>query len=337
MNACTDSGRIREIFEGWRKGTNNPHQIHNQLIYVLDHQYTDASLHVDTLKGADLIKARCLRQVCKETNFCFYLASLERKVFGSAEDDGPDGWDDYYRDDYDEDDEDNESDDDKGPSDHHSLVEELDRSLQLLNVIDCDGKKLPGRVHFYEDDVIPEDAFAREPDDEEYEGFTGNEGATATQWYRDTVIVLLPRENYVKFRLTGPSSPDEGGYLDVHSVLTIEELLSETYNGVMQDGESIDAKNDLLEVCRQALKGEKPDPRRSDPFYDMLIEASCLLVNLDLAMRAASRIREPLPLKVFGSIGTLSTRVDAFSTVVPLLDIPLTKRSRVKAYACDIG
>ena len=39
-------------------------------------------------------------------------------------------------------------------------------------------------------DFLYTDAFDRDPDDEEYEGYTGNEGASATHIYRETVSQL---------------------------------------------------------------------------------------------------------------------------------------------------
>lgn len=35
----------------------------------------------------------------------------------------------------------------------------------------------------------------REPDDEDFEGYTGNEGASATHWYRDAVSKHLQQNN----------------------------------------------------------------------------------------------------------------------------------------------
>lgn len=42
-------------------------------------------------------------------------------------------------------------------------------------------------LSFSETMIIQDDAFKGDPDDEDYEGFTGNEGAHATHFYRPTV------------------------------------------------------------------------------------------------------------------------------------------------------
>lgn len=54
-------------------------------------------------------------------------------------------------------------------------------------MVDLDGHVLGQGITIQEDDDGQEDPFERDPDDEDYEGYTGNAGASATHWYRDTV------------------------------------------------------------------------------------------------------------------------------------------------------
>jgi hypothetical protein len=50
------------------------------------------------------------------------------------------------------------------------------------------GKLVAENVDIDEEDFLEENPFEdRTPDDEDYSGYTGNEGVSATQWYRDTV------------------------------------------------------------------------------------------------------------------------------------------------------
>lgn len=56
-------------------------------------------------------------------------------------------------------------------------------------MVDLDGHVLGQEITIQEDDIVQEDPFERGPDDEDYEGYTGNVGASAPHWYRDTVSV----------------------------------------------------------------------------------------------------------------------------------------------------
>ncbi|KAK5120552.1 hypothetical protein LTR85_006208 [Meristemomyces frigidus] len=56
-----------------------------ELMYMLEHQYTDASLRLDSLKGPDLAKAKVLKRFADEMGFAVFLASMEREVSGGCE------------------------------------------------------------------------------------------------------------------------------------------------------------------------------------------------------------------------------------------------------------
>lgn len=50
------------------------------------------------------------------------------------------------------------------------------------------------------DDIVQDNPFEAEPPDEEdYQGFTGNEGANATHWYRRAAFLILPISGAVDF------------------------------------------------------------------------------------------------------------------------------------------
>jgi hypothetical protein len=50
------------------------------------------------------------------------------------------------------------------------------------------GKLVAENVDINEEDFLEEHPFKdKTPDDEDYSGYTGNEGVSATHWYRDTV------------------------------------------------------------------------------------------------------------------------------------------------------
>lgn len=54
-------------------------------------------------------------------------------------------------------------------------------------MVALDGTVLAKDVRLSEDDFVQTNAFDRAPDEEKYQGYMGNYGPDATQFYRDTV------------------------------------------------------------------------------------------------------------------------------------------------------
>lgn len=124
------------------------------LIHKLEHQYTQASLQMARLQGRDLSQVQFLQTVCDTIGFGLYLAQMERMI---------------VKDDY------------GGDS-------EYERDANLRHIQELDGRKLIESLHLQEDYTLEEfDADDDDHDESEHEGYTGNEGAPATYWYRDTV------------------------------------------------------------------------------------------------------------------------------------------------------
>lgn len=172
---------LKTIFNRWRKDLSKGFP-HERLMYILDHQYTEANLKAYTLKGRDAVIGQYLEAACADTGFRFYLANLEQMVSGgAAEDDycystryG------YHYGRYD-------SPPPRLAGRFHEIEDECDREVKLKYLVDPEGDKIGEDIEVDEEDILQSDPFARDPDDEDYEGFTGNEGASATHWYRETV------------------------------------------------------------------------------------------------------------------------------------------------------
>lgn len=216
-----DARFLTAVFNKWRKDINSDENDVDtsdpppeELIYLLDHQYTDESLSFSALKGKDLVKAQLLKDVCDQTDCCLYLASLERRVYGVVEDD----YDEYYGRGFgyydDEKSEDGDSEDENSEdeprdrsedrpthryaSDFHEIIEECDKSLELKRIVDFDGQVVGTEFDVDEDNIIQDEPFKdREPDEEDFEGYTGNEGASTTHWYRNTVSLGFVNTMYV--------------------------------------------------------------------------------------------------------------------------------------------
>ena len=136
---------------------------------MLDHKYTNAHLRLLALKGFDKVKAEYLQETCAEAGICFYLASMEYSKEGDAEDNY------YSRRNY------------NRRRQFHEIEEVYEENLALKRMVDLDGHLLAEEVDIKEGDIVQENPFERDPDDEDYEGYTGNEGSSATHWFRDTV------------------------------------------------------------------------------------------------------------------------------------------------------
>lgn len=164
----------------WGRGLRAPDSAIDtrRLIYRLSHKYTQANLSFEQLKGSDRIRAKALNSAAASTGFLVYLCNLEKFVSGGTGDVRPYrgyrkwGW----------------YDDDSDEEGHHDIDDVIDESLELTYVATLAGEPFANRLLLNEDaEIVQEDAFERDTDSEELDGYTGNEGATATHIFRDTI------------------------------------------------------------------------------------------------------------------------------------------------------
>jgi len=168
-----EKNAMRQTLAAWHRGIKKGNRTAPRfLVYQLDHEYTEASLGLDSLKGLDKARADFLMEVCAQTSVGFYLASSEKKESGGCED-GEYGCSD-------------------GQSGFHPIEEVVDSSLELKRMVDLDGTLLAESLSLAEDDFIQEDAFERDPDRENYEGYMGNWGLDVTHIYNDLVCSSAP-------------------------------------------------------------------------------------------------------------------------------------------------
>ena len=122
--------------------------------------------------------------MCSQVGVGFYLASMERTEYGPCDED-------YHKHrygyGYHDSEEDEDGDEDRTSSATHALEEVLEESIQLKRMIDLDGSLIARDISIQEEDIVQEDPFSRDPDKEDYEGYTGNAGASATDFYHDIV------------------------------------------------------------------------------------------------------------------------------------------------------
>lgn len=160
-----------------------------KLAVLLDHQYTEAGLSRDALKGTDRARADVLFAAAREAGCEASLALVEYWESGSAE---PTGYEYGYRrrryGRY--------NDDDASEASEHVMGEVYDHSLVAHHFSDADGQLLAfGSIPLQETELVCKDPIkSAKPTKEDFEGYTGNAGMTLERWYHRAAIVLWPPE-----------------------------------------------------------------------------------------------------------------------------------------------
>lgn len=209
----SETKALRHTLRKWLQEPEESRQ--NGLYYVLDHDYTEASINLNSLKTRDLALGQVLNNVSKELDFEVFFALLEKEEFGETEIDHDEydrgsryrGWG-----------EDSEEEEEEEESYHH-LEEILDVKYQVKTVRDMHGRPVVDGLALYaEKDILQngedayDDVFSGVEPEEEYEGYMGNfvstscpfglehseantnvptqQGPSATHWYRITVGIL---------------------------------------------------------------------------------------------------------------------------------------------------
>ncbi|KAI1333053.1 hypothetical protein F5Y16DRAFT_2023 [Xylariaceae sp. FL0255] len=206
----------------------------------------------------------------------------------------------------------------KDDEDYHE--EEIDRSLSLKDVRELGGTTVFESLDYEANNILNERQFDEEsPDDEDHTGFTGNEGATATYWYRNTVCLVVPQAFLDKFRFQGKDkwrwalkqlqelrrSPSPINLVWLCQFLLQANRAPETYYMFEYGYGSHDVESTAQEAC--------------------LKEISCIALEanrLDIFELAFQRQKGPLPTESFYHLGrclTLLKPEEADKTIYPAL------------------
>jgi hypothetical protein len=175
----TKKNELENALTFWKDNyTKNASDCPKLLVYILEHLYTTFSLSYSRLKGGDALKGQCLAELCGKHGFEFFLAELEFEVEGTcADEDNDEGaWKDmYWRSVHNEEPE------------THWISEIQNERLSLGHIVDLEGAKLLNTVPLNKSQIVQEDPFSGDPDDEDFSGPTGNCGVSATHYYRRSV------------------------------------------------------------------------------------------------------------------------------------------------------
>ncbi|OGT49482.1 MAG: hypothetical protein A3E82_04560 [Gammaproteobacteria bacterium RIFCSPHIGHO2_12_FULL_38_11] len=142
-----------------------------ELIYFLDHEYSEHSLRWNILKGNDHDVALAFRQAAKKLNLKAHLTLAEHHESWATD----------------------------GDDDSPELQELIDDDTALSFWLDDNNQALPYQKHYIELDEVCciKDMKEFTPFDEEHEGYMGNYGNTVDYWYRRAAIVLWKSEDQI--------------------------------------------------------------------------------------------------------------------------------------------
>ncbi|KAF2670498.1 hypothetical protein BT63DRAFT_454687 [Microthyrium microscopicum] len=160
----------QRVLAGW-----HDHFSSNQQIYILDHQYSQESLKLQSLKGRDKAVVQQLKTVSSVKGFYIFLATLDH----------------WHIEDYGDDD-------------------DLGDDTTLKNIRTLTGVPVTDKVSVEIEDILQDEPFQRTPDSEEEGEFTGNESMPPSLRYHNSVVMIVPQSRlYQAIRGDYNPIPDE--------------------------------------------------------------------------------------------------------------------------------
>lgn len=149
--------------------------------------------------------------------------------------------------------------------------------------------------------------------DEDCDGYYGNEGVNATHFYRDSCMVMLPRDNVLHVLL------DAALEEKMNMPTLLQDLLDEH-----EKSPDTRTKEDLNRFCHRIISSlENPPsspantferrsemkPKISDHSIGLVVQAAARIQSLDYVERAVKQLELHLPVEFFSSIGALLRNV----------------------------
>lgn len=182
-----DSSRCQRILDAYRLQRQHRNKsAPSSLIHLLEHQYTEANLKLPLLKSQDLRQALAIKEACLKTRCHMFLATFEHMKNGPTVEE-------EYED---------------HTSGFHRLDDVLEEETYFTTVYDEDGNKVAGKTIVTTESLLDEETWEdAEADEEDYEGYQGNWGCTATHWYRRAVRIFF-----------GDITPSVNGYFRLLSL-----------------------------------------------------------------------------------------------------------------------
>lgn len=176
---------VRSLLEGWSARSSA-----EKLVVALEHQYSQGGLAWDALKGVDRARAKVLAEAAKLAGCRAYLGLLTLWESGEGEYEEYGDRYGYRRRRYRDEDEDERR-------RLHKMIELYDTSLTMEHLRDADGSPLPiGKLNIKEEELLDPEQLRDVTPEEDYRGYTGNEGSPLERWYRHAAIVVWPESRH---------------------------------------------------------------------------------------------------------------------------------------------
>ncbi len=281
---------------------------HDKIAIPLIHEYSEAGLRPDMLKGVDRSRVDVLARAAEQLDYQLYLALLTHHQSGSVEYDWDYGgrWSSFDEDDA-------------------EMDEVFDESMTLSYWVDAQGnEKEFGEMTLDAEEILDDTDLHDTPFRQEVHEATGNEGVTMERWYRHGVIVLWPGDRY--FRILA----SEG---QAAALPALAELIDSEPDPASSDA----CRTFAREIIHFWQSSQHPYHRaRTAHAMDMLTQ----LVRLADADLANQFIRERMVYDYNGSEGALlSALCDqlGYSALAPALthfmasQVPTERRASLKA------
>lgn len=169
-----------------------------KLAWLLEHDYTAASLSFSGLKGHDAARAKVICTAAERAGCAVHLGIVHIEESGSAEPEYDEGYRYGRRRYWDRYDDDDEEVDEDASSDSFEVIEVCDSSRFIDEWMDASDQPVAfGKLPLEECEVLPAGALdGEEPDEKRLTEYTGNEGATFERSYRRAALVIWPRERF---------------------------------------------------------------------------------------------------------------------------------------------
>jgi hypothetical protein len=259
INASASKGlpQLRTLLKWWKDNIGK--SLSPIFTHLLEHQYTVASLCFDSLKGHDRQLLTLLSKACTEQSVSLYLANIHITLEGSCDEDD-EHWDGHNL-------------------DFHKITEELECTIMLRHVVKPDGVEIIDDLDFYDKNFVQDnDLKDLEPDDEEYSGYTGNEGVSATHFYNRTVrillsfyisgsvvgadhkqvVIMVPNKHRAKLFFPEPPRDLYSTYeIKKPKTAKVASLISELKEEITQDPRNRDSKDFLKQICKLIIRRTK--------------------------------------------------------------------------------
>ncbi|KAJ6187049.1 hypothetical protein N7519_001957 [Penicillium mononematosum] len=207
--AClhTDEARhLHRILKAWLNQNTREERELSHAYYRLDHEYTQASISLNALKGRDLASVHLLKEISNDLNLEIFLAVIAKGQMGPCRYDDRYSRNSYrpYNSYYDNIYSDNYDVGHHGRSGAiHDLEEIINTSYETDTLVGLDGCEVMKSMALKKDNVLQKECFDVDPE-EDYMGFQGNFGPEATHWYRVAAVVIVPRDSIAHFLKLSP-------------------------------------------------------------------------------------------------------------------------------------